>query len=78
MWTLAFWAPRRSHANAHSTRPGLAHLFYALAHREPSPLAPRFTLEDAADNFAVRPHVVIVIISARLIGEKPKHVTCAF
>jgi hypothetical protein len=27
---------------------------------------------------AVGEHVEIVVISARLMGEKPKHVTCAF
>jgi hypothetical protein len=35
-------------------------------------------LEDAADNFAVGEHVEIAVISARLMGEKPEHVTCAF
>jgi hypothetical protein len=35
-------------------------------------------LEDTADNFAVGEHVEIVIISARLMGEKQTHATCAF
>jgi hypothetical protein len=35
-------------------------------------------LEDAADNLAVGEHVEIVIISARLMGEKQTRATCAF
>jgi hypothetical protein len=35
-------------------------------------------LEDAADNGAIREHVVVVIISRRRMDEKPTHATCAF
>ena len=34
--------------------------------------------QDAADNFAVGAHGVVAIISARLMGERPNHATCAF
>jgi hypothetical protein len=33
---------------------------------------------NAPNNFAVGEHVEIVIISARLMGEKQTHATCAF